>query len=147
MVYNGLMNVGDTTGKAQTPEPVKSAADALLGIYPQFEAEMERRTKRCEPEETVNWAVVRLLVEKYTERHPEEVVGCMEYVKTLKAAAKDRKFGQVQDGDGGSQMRHLMEIPDRLETALTMKYPLIFKGKNLKKFHGLYPVFFIPEKI
>lgn len=143
------MEVEENKPIAETPAttPQLSAADVLLGIHPEYQTFVDNKMKAINPSDQVNWNVVRLIIEKYTERNYEEIIGCFEYVKQLKLAAKDKKYGQVTLGEDGSQMRHLMEIPDRLETALTMKYPLIFKDKNLRMFFELYPVFFIPEKL
>lgn len=96
------------------------------------------------PTEDINWNVVQIIVEKFTERYPEEVIGAAEYVKQLRAASKDRKFNELSEDSG---RRHVMELPHRLDYALTLKYPQIFTGKNLHKFFKLYPIFFIPEKL
>lgn len=114
-----------------------SAIDKILGIT-------ESKLSNIEPSEEVNWSVVQIIVEKYTERHPEEVIGAAEYVKKLRFAAKDKKYGELSADSG---RRHVMELPDRLDYALTLKYPKVFSGANLKKFFKLYPIFFIPEKI
>lgn len=111
--------------------------DELLGVA-------NAKLKNITPEDEVNWKVVQLIVEKFTEKHPEEVIGAAEYVKMLRSQARDKKFGATGTD---SNNRHLMEIPNRLDYGLTLKYPQIFKGKNLKHFFKLYPIFFIPEKL
>jgi hypothetical protein len=112
-------------------------SDDLMGIA-------EKKLKNVTPDDEVNWRVVQLIVERFTEKYPEEVMGAAEYVKMLKNDAKDKKFGTT---DGDASTRHLMELPNRLEYGLSLKYPQIFKGKNLKTFFKLYPIFFIPEKL
>lgn len=104
----------------------------------------EAKLKNITPEDEVNWKVVQLIVEKFTENHPEEVIGAVEYVKMLRKEAHDKKFATTGSESHG---RHIMELPNRLDYGLTLKYPLIFKGKNLKHFFKLYPIFFIPEKL
>jgi len=106
---------------------------------------IEMLLNRIVPEEEVNWDLVRQIVEGYAERHPEEFMGCTEYVKTLRRAAKDTKYGTMEGS--GSEMRHIYELPDRLARGLTIKYPSVLSGRNLRYFLKLYPIFQIPEKL
>jgi len=105
---------------------------------------LNAKADRMAPSEDVNWNVVRLIVEKYTERHPEEVVGCVDLVKRMRIAAKDAKFA---DTGSEANRRHVMELPSALSAAIEWKYPKALSGKNLRIFKGMYPVFFIPEKL
>lgn len=91
-------------------------------------------------ESTVNWNVVKLVMDEYTARYPEEIVGCMEYVKQLKAT-KENEFASSGEG-----MRHLYELPARLQKALQAKYPDLFKEANLRTFLEIYPAFQVAEK-
>lgn len=100
---------------------------------------------RIVPEEEVNWEIVKGVVDGFTERYPYEIAGCIEYVKKLRTQTKD-SYGVVTDKDG-SNRRHMYEIPERLHRALSIKYPKVFDGKNLRHFLKLYPIFQIPEKL
>jgi iron-sulfur cluster repair protein YtfE (RIC family) len=108
------------------------------------EALIMAKANNCQPEEMINWNVIKLMVDKYTERHPEEVVGAIEYVKKLKSVASDRTFG-VQSKETG--MRHIMEMPSALMAAMEFKYPTVFKDGNMLKFARMFPCFIIPEKL
>lgn len=100
--------------------------------------------QRVTPEDNINWNVVALIVEKYTERHVDEVRGCVEFVKD-KRTHLDNKFGETSKD---TQMRHMYELPPSLHFALTLKYPKIFKEKqHLDYFLKSYPMFRVPEKL
>lgn len=105
----------------------------------------------CLPEEKVKWSVVELIVEGYTARFPEEVMGCAEYVKQKKAekgALNDYALMEGKMGDGAnSDRRYMYELPSRLKTALEIKYPSVLKGTNLTKFLKKYSIFCIPDKL
>lgn len=104
----------------------------------------EELFNRISPEEEVNWHVVQLIMEGYAERYPEELVGCIELVKKMRA---EKTNSYALSDKGGSEMRHVYEIPSSLGNALKIKYPKIFDGKNLRQFLKLYPIFQIAEKI
>lgn len=95
------------------------------------------------PEEEVNWNVVRHIVRLYTERHAEEVAGCKIHVGKLRQELKT-KFGEwgVE-----SRARHVYELPNGLEMALSMKYPKILKDENLKRFLQMFPDFQVAESL
>lgn len=95
------------------------------------------------PEEEVNWNVVRLLVQKYTERHPEEVNGCKIHVQELRQELKTR-FGEWQTE---GRTRHIFELPSRLESAISMKYPKALKDENLRRFLSMFPDFQVAEQL
>lgn len=103
--------------------------------------EVLMNTPTLQPESVVNWNVVKLVMDGYTEKHPEEIVGCMEYVKQLKAT-KENAFAS-----SGDNMRHLYELPSRLQKGLALKYPELFQGDNLKQFLELYPAFQVADKV
>lgn len=93
----------------------------------------------------VNWNVVRLIVEGFTEKFPEDVIGCIEAIKQERKTLVDKKFGTT---GGDSDMRQLMKLPNRLQIGLQTQYPTIFTDdKNLKKFLKMYHCFLIPEKL
>jgi len=98
---------------------------------------------RVVPSEEVNWRQVKLLVEMYTERHPEEVAGCIEVVKKKKALLNN-KFGLTS---ADNEMRHLYELPPNLYAALTYKWPKVLTEKNLIHFLKTYPIFCVAEKL
>lgn len=99
---------------------------------------------RVQSEQEVNWNVVKIIVDKYTDRHLEEVLGCEEVVKT-KRKNLNNKFAETS---ADTEMRHMYELPPSLHFALTMKYPLIFKSqKTLYHFLRMFPSFCIPEKL
>lgn len=105
-------------------------------------------TNNTLPKEQVNWNVVKLIVEGYTERFPEEVMGCAEFVKQKKAEKGLMNDYALMDNKGsGSDRRYMYELPPRLFTALTLKYPSILTGKNLIKFLKTYTLFCIPDKL
>ena len=96
-------------------------------------------------EDEVNWNAVRLIVEGYTEKYPEEVVGCAEAVKMERNSLTDKKFGTT---GADSDMRQVMKLPNRLQVGLQTKYPKIFTDqKNLRQFLKMYYIFQIPEKL
>lgn len=99
--------------------------------------------KNITPEDEVNWNVVQIIIEKYTERHAEEVMGCAEYVKQRREALAN-EFAETSDK---TQMRHMYELPPSLAHGLSHKYPLIFKGENLTKFLKMYPIFQVAQKL
>lgn len=103
---------------------------------------IESLLERIKPEDEVNWKIVKDIVEEYANRHPEEFMGCVEYVKSLRKE-KINKFAVAKDGE--AEMRHIYELPSRLARALSLKYPLVLSGKNLKQFLKFYPIFQIPE--
>lgn len=86
-----------------------------------------------------------MIVDGYAERNPEEIAGCIEYVKKLRKESLN-DYALVSDA-GGSDRRHMYEIPSKLHQALSMKFPKIFDGDNVIKFLKLYPIFQIPKKL
>lgn len=104
---------------------------------------LEMLLERIKPEEEVNWKVVQDIVEGYAERFPEELTGCVAYVKQLRSASNGSYALMSKD----TEMRHLYEIPERLTRGLTMKYPKVLSGKNLRQFLKLYPIFQVAEKL
>lgn len=99
---------------------------------------------RIVPEDDVNWNVVRMIVQGYSERHPEEVAGCYMYVADIRSKLKNEEFASL---DSDAHARHIYELPPALKDALSMKYPEVLKGDNLKHFLELFPKFQIPEKV
>ena len=104
---------------------------------------VEARFEAIKPEDEVNWNIVKAIVEGYTRRHPEEVAGCVSYVKNL----RQQNLNEFACSGTDSNMRHTMELPTALNMALTLKFPLIFNGKNQRHFLKLYPIFQVPEKL
>lgn len=98
---------------------------------------------RVVPNDEVNWRQVQLLVEIYTDRHPEEIAGCIEVVKQ-KRAQLTNKFGLTSEEN---EMRHLYELPPNLYAALTYKWPKVLTDKNLRHFLRTYPIFCVAEKL
>ena len=97
------------------------------------------------PDDIVNWNVVGIVIDKYAERYPEEMIGCVDYVLQMrKKHGPMDSFGIVEKD---TQRRHMYEMPPRLMGALTVKYPLLLTGRNLNKFLKKYPVFRVTEKI
>jgi len=118
--------------------------DPLLTLATNIKNTMDYREQlaaRIIPDPVINWETVKAIVEGYSERHPEEIVGCIAYVKELKKGLSN-KFAETSKD---TQSRHMAEIPGRLRQGLVMKYPEIFKDKNLHKFLKLYPIFQVPE--
>ena len=95
------------------------------------------------PSDEVNWNVVDLVITRYAARYPAEILGCEKIVKDFRSRAKT-KFAET---GGDMNTRHLFEMPARLQTALDMKYPKLFTGKNLITFLKKYRLFCIPEKL
>lgn len=104
---------------------------------------LEEMSERVVPEDEVNWNVVKLIVQKYADRHPEEMACCVIHVKQLRQELKTR-FGEW--GTEGRE-RHVFELPTNLEMALSMKYPKVLKAENLAKFLSLFPQFQVAEKL
>lgn len=104
---------------------------------------VEAYADHIEPCQDVNWNVVRIIVEKYRERHFDEFEGCLEYVKQQRAGLQN-KFAV---GKSESSMRKVFSLPPNLEFALSKKYPLVFRGENLWKFLKMFPFFQIPDSL
>jgi len=95
---------------------------------------------RVVPLEEISWTAIEMIMEAYAEKYPEELMGCFAYVKQLKES-KNNDFASE-----GSQ-RHAYEVPERLHKALSIKFPKLFEGENLKKFLNLYPGFQVANKL
>lgn len=100
--------------------------------------------KSIEPSDVVNWDVVREIVKMYGARHPEETAGCVVYVKQARKKLLDPKFATMSKESG---MRLAYELPPSLQEAISFKYPLALKGRNLRKFLGEFPQFRVAEKL
>lgn len=108
-----------------------------------IEKNLKKKINRIVPSETIKWSLVSAIIKEYKKRRPEELAGCFEYVKRLKAAAKT-DFAEM-GGEAG--MRHMYEMPNGLKMALEMKFPTIFKGSNLTIFLRKYPQFSVAKRI
>ncbi len=95
------------------------------------------------PSDEVNWDVVDKIMRGYAKRRPFELEGCAQYVAKLRKNTVT-KFGELGTD---SNMRHVYELPSALKLALEIKYPLVLKGRNLKKFLAFYPDFQVAEKL
>ena len=104
---------------------------------------IDELSEKVVPEDEVNWKVVKLIVEKYTDRHPEEVAGCIIHVKGLRQELKNRFGSWETEG----RERHIFELPVNLEMALSIKYPKLLKEENLKQFLGIFPQFQVAENL
>lgn len=95
---------------------------------------------RIVPLEEVNWRAIEMIMEAYAEKYPEELTGCFAYVEQLRSE-KSNEYASA-----GSQ-RHAYEIPGRLHKALSIKFPKLFEGENLRTFLSMYPNFQVAEKL
>lgn len=122
----------------------KKTKDSPRGSFLLYTAlymqEVESIFDRIVPLEQVNWNAVKLIMESYAEKYPDETLGCMEYVRQLKES-KDNQYASA-----GSQ-RHVYELPSRLHKALSIKFPKLFDGENLIEFLKLYPGFQVADKL
>lgn len=103
--------------------------------------EVENVFDRVKPLEEVRWGAIEMIMEAYAEKYPEELAGCFEYVRQLKEGTD--AFGST----GKGSQRHAYEIPERLHKALSIQFPLLFEGENLRKFLSMYPNFQVADKI
>ena len=95
---------------------------------------------RVKPLEEVRWGAIEMIMDAYAEKYPEELAGCFEYVRQLKDGTNDAF------ATSGAQ-RHAYEVPARLHKALSVQFPRLFEGENLRKFLSMYPNFQVADKI